>query len=227
MTVMFLFIEGQIVAPNLEKLLKDVEANGGYYSWRILAEYGLKLSIASTYAWLLFFFIFFHHFLNILAELLRFGDRVFYKDWWNAAETSAYWRLWNAPVHYWLVRHLYFPCVRAGASKGVASFIVFFVSAVFHEVLVAIPFHIVPIRPWAFIGMLMQVPLVMLTKSLVKCFPGSSIGNVIFWISFCFVGQPMAVLMYAIDYTYGNLAQDQVTEEKPLVRIFGGPGDEL
>jgi hypothetical protein len=22
--------------------------------------------------------------LNILAELLRFGDREFYKDWWNA-----------------------------------------------------------------------------------------------------------------------------------------------
>lgn len=125
------------------------------------------------------------------------------------------------------MRHLYFPCVRAGASKTLASFIVFFVSAVFHEILVAIPFHMVPIRPWAFIGMLGQVPLTMFTKALVKRFPGSSIGNIIFWISFCFIGQPMAVLMYAIDYTYGNQAQDEVTAEKPKVRIFGGPGGEL
>lgn len=190
-------------------------------------KYGLKLSIASTYAWLLFFFIFFHQYLNILAELLRFGDRVFYKDWWNAAETSAYWRLWNAPVHYWLVRHLYFPCVRAGASKALASFVVFFVSAVFHEVLVAIPFHMVPIRPWAFIGMLMQVSLTMFTKALMKRFPGSSIGNIMFWVCFCFIGQPMAVLMYAIDYTYGNQTQVHVTEKKPFVRIFGGPAGEL
>ena len=225
-TALMLFIVGQVIAPNMERLLDDIEANDGYYSWRILAEYGLKLSLASTYAWLLFFFLFFHLYLNILAELLRFGDRVFYKDWWNSAEVSAYWRLWNAPVHYFLVRHVYFPCIRAGASKGLASFIVFFVSAVMHEVLVAIPFHIVPIRPWAFIGMIMQVPLTIVTKDLVTRFPGSSIGNIVFWISFCFVGQPMAALLYVIDYKYGNQAQDQVTEVKPLVRIFGR-SDEL
>lgn len=27
---------------------------------------------------------FYNYRLNILAELLRFGDREFYKDWWNA-----------------------------------------------------------------------------------------------------------------------------------------------
>jgi hypothetical protein len=32
--------------------------------------------------WLLGFYTFFHLWLNILAELLRFGDRTFYKDWW-------------------------------------------------------------------------------------------------------------------------------------------------
>jgi diacylglycerol O-acyltransferase-1 len=120
--------------------------------------------------------------------------------------------------------------MRLGASKGLASFIVFFVSAVMHEVLVAIPFRIVPMRPWAFIGMIMQVPLTMLTKALVKQFPGSSIGNIVFWISFCILGQPMAAMLYAIDYNYGNQAQDTVTEEKPLVRIFGrsfGRSDEL
>lgn len=35
--------------------------------------------------------------------MLRFGDRVFYRDWWNANTIEAYWRLWNLPVHYWMV----------------------------------------------------------------------------------------------------------------------------
>jgi len=33
--------------------------------------------------------------LNILAEILRFGDREFYKDWWNAKTIDEYWRKWN------------------------------------------------------------------------------------------------------------------------------------
>jgi hypothetical protein len=35
----------------------------------------LKLSISSTYIWLLVFYGFFHCFLNLTAEILRFGDR--------------------------------------------------------------------------------------------------------------------------------------------------------
>ncbi|KAJ1439871.1 Sterol O-acyltransferase, ACAT/DAG/ARE type [Sesbania bispinosa] len=44
----------------------------------------LKLSVPNVYVWLCMFYCFFHLWLNILAELLRFGDREFYKDWWNA-----------------------------------------------------------------------------------------------------------------------------------------------
>jgi MBOAT, membrane-bound O-acyltransferase family len=63
------------------------------------------------------------------------------KDWWNSTEVSAYWRLWNLPVHYWLVRHLYFPCVRHNIPKTVATLIVFFFSAVMHEVIISVPFR--------------------------------------------------------------------------------------
>ena len=75
---------------------------------------------------------------------------------------------------------------------------VFFFSAVMHEVLISVPFHM--IRPWAFWGMMGQIPLVILTKYVDKRRPGSSFGNISFWVSFCFVGQPMACLMYTIDY---------------------------
>ena len=42
----------------------------------------LKLAIPNTYVWLLGFYFYFHLWLNLLAELTRFGDRLFYKDWY-------------------------------------------------------------------------------------------------------------------------------------------------
>jgi diacylglycerol O-acyltransferase-1 len=99
---LFTFLGAQVVAPNLSNLVKDLEATEGRITSQILAEYWLKLTISNTYMWLLVFYFYFHLYLNLFAELLRFGDRVFYKDWWNSAEVSAYWRLWNLPVHYWL-----------------------------------------------------------------------------------------------------------------------------
>ena len=72
----------------------------------------MKLALPVTYTWLTGFYAFFHVWLNFLAELLRFGDRVFYKAWWNATDFEGYWRTWNMPVHGWIVRHAYFPIQR-------------------------------------------------------------------------------------------------------------------
>jgi diacylglycerol O-acyltransferase-1 len=213
------FLIAQIVAPNLENLLNDLEATNGRFTYTILAEYWLRLSITNTYVWLLVFYTYFHLYLNLFAELLRFGDRVFYRDWWNSGEVSAYWRLWNTPVHYWLVRHLYFPCVRCNMPKTVATFVVFFFSAVMHEILISIPFHM--LRPWSFLGMMGQIPLVVFTKYLYRKFPGSSVGNILFWVSFCVIGQPMAILLYTIDYKYGKMhhGEPEFLDSDQLCRV--------
>ena len=96
------------------------------------------------------------------------------------------------------VRHLYFPCLRKGFSKTSALLVVFFFSAVMHEVLISIPFHMVGY--WSFLGMMAQIPLVFVTKYLQHIRPGTSLGNILFWVTFCIVGQPMAILMYTIDF---------------------------
>ncbi|KAM0018215.1 putative diacylglycerol O-acyltransferase [Helianthus debilis subsp. tardiflorus] len=157
----------------------------------------LKLSVPNLYVWLCMFYCFFHLWLNILAELLRFGDREFYKDWWNAQTIEEYWRLWNMPVHKWIVRHLYFPCLRNGIPKGAAILVAFFMSAVFHELCIAVPCHI--FKFWAFIGIMFQVPLVLLTNYLQNKFQNSMVGNIIFWCFFSILGQPMCVLLYYHD----------------------------
>jgi len=106
-------------------------------------------------------------------------------------------------------------------SKTGATFVVFFLSAVLHEVLISVPCHM--IRVHSFLAMMGQIPLIFITKVIDRKYPGSSIGNVIFWISFCFVGQPMAMLLYTIDYWEINHGQDiavlEPDESEPRLRF--------
>jgi diacylglycerol O-acyltransferase-1 len=132
----------------------------------------LKLSVPNLYVWLCMFYCFFHLWLNILAELLCFGDREFYKDWWNAKSVGDYWRMWNMPVHKWMVRHIYFPCLRSKIPKTLAIIIAFLVSAVFHELCIAVPCRL--FKLWAFLGIMFQVPLVFITNYLQERF-GSTV----------------------------------------------------
>lgn len=83
-------------------------------SFIVLLDRLLKLAIPNTYIWLAFFFGSFQCWLNITAELLRFADREFYKDWWNCKNLGQYWRLWNLPVHHWMLSMN--QCYRKGTS---------------------------------------------------------------------------------------------------------------
>jgi len=190
-----IFVTTQYMMPAAESSVQYL-LKGDYLR---VFEHLLKMAIPSTYIWLLGFYVFFHLYLNLLAEVLRFGDREFYKDWWNSTSFEAYWRLWNTPVHYWVVRHVYFPVMRMGFGKNIATFWVFFVSAVLHELVISVPFKMV--RLYAFLGMMGQIPLIFFTKSLGKKMgEDSQVGNYFFWLAFCIFGQPMAIMMYYFDY---------------------------
>jgi len=172
-----------------------------------LLERLLKLAVPVTYCWLTGFYAFFHVWLNLLAELTRFGDRVFYKAWWNATDFETYWRTWNMPVHMWVVRHAYFPIQRhVTTSKLATGFLCFTLSAVLHEVVVAFPlssYHM----PLAFVGMMGQVPMLPLSSWLKRKTKGTSFaqaGNFLFWVTFCFIGQPLCVLLYYAHATKGQ-----------------------
>ncbi|XP_058001957.1 diacylglycerol O-acyltransferase 1 isoform X2 [Hevea brasiliensis] len=143
------FIIEQYINPIVQNSQHPLKGDLLYAIERVL-----KLSVPNLYVWLCMFYCFFHLWLNILAELLRFGDREFYKDWWNARTVDEYWRMWNMPVHKWMVRHIYFPCLRHKVPKGIALIIAFFVSAVFHELCIAVPCHM--FKLWAFIGIMFQ-----------------------------------------------------------------------
>ncbi|KAG1664886.1 Diacylglycerol O-acyltransferase 1 [Nymphon striatum] len=153
----------------------------------------LKLAVPNICIWLIFFYWFFHSTMNISAELLKFSDRRFYNDWWNSESITYFWQNWNIPVHKWCLRHVYRPILRRKYSKLHAGFVVFFISAFFHEYLVSVPLKM--FKLWAFGGMLAQLPLAtVVSKSLVGKY-----ANMAVWLSLI-IGQPLAILMYYHDY---------------------------
>lgn len=101
----------------------------------------MKLSSISLFCWLAGFFALFQSGLNMLAEILRFGDRRFYDDWWNTPDVKSYWAMWNRPVYHFMKRHVFAPLVGRGCPPMLASVIVFILSGVLHEMAVGVPTH--------------------------------------------------------------------------------------
>ncbi|KAF8065886.1 DGAT1C [Scenedesmus sp. PABB004] len=159
---LLLFMANQYLEPAVSNAMTPLSTS----DWPRVAERVLKLALPNLYCWLCMFYCLFHLWLNILAELTRFGDREFYKDWWNAATVGEYWKAWNMPVHKWLLRTVYFPAMRAGMGRYRAMVLVFFISAVAHEVAVGVPLHMVKL--WSFAGVMLQVPLISFTERLRK-----------------------------------------------------------
>uniref|UniRef100_A0A8D0CMB3 O-acyltransferase n=1 Tax=Sander lucioperca TaxID=283035 RepID=A0A8D0CMB3_SANLU len=160
-----------------------------------MTERLLRLAVPNHLLWLMFFYGFFHSSMNFTAELLRFGDREFYKDWWcvNSETVTYFWQNWNIPVHKWCLRHFYRPLLRRGFSKMVSQSAVFFLSAFFHEYLVSVPLRM--FRLWAFMGMMAQLPLAWFVGRFLR----GNYSNAAVWISLI-IGQPFAILMYVHDY---------------------------
>lgn len=80
-----------------------------------------------------------HCWFNIWAELLRFGDRNFYEDWWNVKDFAGYYRKWNIVVHEFLYYYIYQDIIRFSKGKVTrqnSKYCVFLISAIIHEVIV-------------------------------------------------------------------------------------------
>ncbi|KAI5924886.1 MBOAT, membrane-bound O-acyltransferase family-domain-containing protein [Camillea tinctor] len=205
LSVFIWFCSAQYAAPVLWNSLDKMHS----LDLVSILERLLKLSTISLIIWLAGFFALFQSSLNALAEIMRFGDRSFYDDWWNSAGLGDYWRLWNKPVYQFMKRHIFLPLVSRGWKMSNASIMVFLVSAILHELLVGVPTkNIIGV---AFMGMLVQIPLIWITRPLEKMKGANSrlAGNCIFWVSFTVLGQPFAALVYfyAWQAKYGSVAK--------------------
>lgn len=133
--------------------------------------------------------------LNVLAELTCFADRGFYGDWWNSVTWDQYARDWNRPVHNFLLRHVYQSSISAfRLSKTGATFVTFLLSALVHEMCMAVLFR--KVRGYLFTMQLLQMPLVMISKT--KFLRDQVIlGNVVFWVGL-FIGPSLLTSLYLV-----------------------------
>ncbi|GLV36021.1 uncharacterized protein CBL_01785 [Carabus blaptoides fortunei] len=65
------------------------------HTWSTLATSVFRTMLPGTLILLCGFYLLLHAWLNGWAETLRFADRQFYRDWWNAASYGEYYRTWN------------------------------------------------------------------------------------------------------------------------------------
>ncbi|KAH9619151.1 hypothetical protein KSS87_015293 [Heliosperma pusillum] len=109
--------------------------------------------------------------LNILAELLMFGDREFYKDWWNARTFEE-----RSPARKGddEDRPAAGDEARGGRRRGrVVEIIGIRNEIYFDKLCIAVPCHI--FKLWAFLGIMFQVPLVLITNYLQRKFQNSMV----------------------------------------------------
>jgi len=86
-----------------------------------------------------------HCWLNVFCEIMQFGDRQFYSNWWNSKTMAEYYRNWNLVVHDWLYTYVYRDVASLVGGKfglNVAQTAVFFISAAFHEYWFGIAFRL-------------------------------------------------------------------------------------
>jgi sterol O-acyltransferase len=100
--------------------------------------------LPGTMVLILAFFGVNHTWFNLWAELLGFGDRMFYDDWWNATSFAEYYRKWNCTVHDWIYYYVYQDIIRFSKNtvgKGFAYLITFLSTFIVYEWFVSISFR--------------------------------------------------------------------------------------
>ncbi|XP_059923811.1 sterol O-acyltransferase 1 isoform X2 [Gadus macrocephalus] len=142
------------------------------------------------------FFALLHCWLNAFAEMLRFADRMFYKDWWNSTSFANYYRTWNVVVHDWLYYYVYrdFLLMSGMRFRAAAMFFVFTVSAVVHEYILAICFgFFYPVLFCLFMCFGMMFNFILHDRR------RGPIWNVIMWTSL-FLGQGVIICLYCQEW---------------------------
>nr|AEE61685.1 unknown [Dendroctonus ponderosae] len=131
---------------------------------------------------------------NLVGELLKFGDRQFYEDWWTSTNYSDYFRTWNMVVGDWLYTYIYkdmYEHVVPG-NKTIAKITVFLVSAVVHEWVLTYMFGF--FFPALFVAFIIVGSVLSFIRS-----PNLDIVNILFWYMLT-LGSGLLSSAYAMEY---------------------------
>lgn len=141
------------------------------------------------------FFVIWDAILNAIAELSRYGDREFYGPWWSCTDWLEFSRLWNVPVHKFLLRHVYHSLISTfDMSKTTAGLVTFVLSSIVHEIVMYVIYG--RIRGYLLVLQMTQLPLIALSRT--KLFRRYKVlGNIVCWVGFI-SGPGMVCVTYLV-----------------------------
>ncbi|CAH1957689.1 unnamed protein product [Acanthoscelides obtectus] len=139
------------------------------------------------------FYLMLHAVQNLFAELLRFGDRMFYKDWWRSTTYQQYYKTWNVIVYDWLRSYIFKDLYYlTNGNTTVAKLTVFVVSAIVHEWILTymlgffLPFLALQFGTMGLLLYFVNVPQV-------------TFLNILFWYGNA-LGHTMNLAIYALEF---------------------------
>lgn len=143
--------------------------------------------------YLFVFYLIWDVILNGIAEVSMFADRDFYGPWWSCVDWFEYARLWNKPVHVFLLRHVYHSSISTlSLSKPAAMGVTFVLSSIVHEIIMYVIFE--RFRGFLFFFQMFQIPLVLISRT--KYMKDKRVlGNVVCWFGFV-IGPPIICILY-------------------------------
>ncbi|KAK9892850.1 hypothetical protein WA026_022533 [Henosepilachna vigintioctopunctata] len=103
------------------------------YSYVELLLKIVELCLPGTIVLVIAFYLILHQVQNLFAEILRFADRMFYREWWTACDFTSFYKMWNVIIHDFLFIYVYRDCCEIFNSKIFSKYFTFFISALVHE----------------------------------------------------------------------------------------------
>ncbi|XP_062419148.1 diacylglycerol O-acyltransferase 1-like [Pungitius pungitius] len=198
-----------IVQQWIEPIFRRSENSFSSMDITMRVELLVGLVAPTHFFWLLVFFLS-HSYLNFCAELLRFGDRRFYGDWWNATTLVVFWENWNIPFQKWCHRHVYTRLVEKNVPPSRAELLVFLMSAGLFEYMIALP--LLSCRLWIFLMMLFELVVAVFLENYFQ----GNYGNGFVWLCLL-LGPLLAVSAYFHDHYASFRQQDPQPSSSPLV----------
>ncbi|XP_011185432.2 sterol O-acyltransferase 1-like [Zeugodacus cucurbitae] len=159
--------------------------------WAGVIESFYAMLLPSTLCLLLFIYMLLYSVQNLFAELLHFGDRRFFTNWWSVTNYRDYFIKWNCLVQDWLYEYIYKDCYNyVCANRFVCSFSVVTISAIVHEILIGLALQLfLPINYLCF-GVLSYIIMYLPLRG--------RFGNVIVWSCIVF-GMALQLSLYSME----------------------------
>lgn len=195
--VVCIFFTYYIFARFCVPIFRNTGKEPGHLRALLLSTFSCMLP--GTLVLILAFFSILHSWLNAFAEMLRFADRMFYRDWWNSFSYAAYYRMWNVVVHDWLFAYIYKDTllIFGDDKKAIASVLVFALSAVAHEYILILAFgFFFPLLFFMFGGVGFVFSLIGPKKGQSQ---PSSAWNIFMWVSLI-LGNGLLMCLYSQEW---------------------------